>query len=67
MKKQKLKPAWGGARKGAGRKKGVAIKPDSERRKKYSLLLSDSEKSALDAMRDGLTPSAYIRQKLGLQ
>lgn len=50
----------GGVRKGAGRKRA------SDKRKKYSLLLSDAEKAALDALRGELTPSAFIRQKLGL-
>ena len=60
------KSTRGGARPGAGRKKGVAIIPAEGKRKKYSLLLSDAEKSKLDAMRGNLTPSAFIRQKLGL-
>ena len=54
------KSTRGGARKGAGRK------TTEDKRKKYSLLLSDTEKSKLDAMRGNLTPSAFIRQKLGL-
>lgn len=66
MGKKIKKSSWGGARKGAGRKKGVAILPLSEKRKKYTILLSDKEKTMLDKLRRALTPSAYIRQKLGL-
>lgn len=67
MKKNETKKSThGGARIGAGRKKGVAIIPAEAKRKKYSLLLSDVEKSKLDAMRGNLTPSAFIRKKLGL-
>ena len=61
MKKTEIKKsARGGARKGAGRK------PATDKRKKYTILLSDAEKQRLDELCGDLTPSAFIRQKLGL-
>ena len=66
MKTEIKKFSHGGARKGAGRKKGVAILSPADKRKKYTILLSDAEKQRLDELCGGLTPSAFIRQKLGL-
>lgn len=61
MKKQETKKSnRGGARVGAGRK------PVPFKRKKYTILLSDAEKNKLDKLCGNLTPSAFIRQKLGL-
>ena len=54
--------AHGGARHGAGRK---AKKP-TEKRKARLLMLSDTEKKQVDAMRGKQTFSAYIRNRLGL-
>ncbi len=66
MKKTTTQKKWGGVRDGAGRKKGVALLSPEDKRKKYTILLSDAEKFKLDTLRGDLTPSAFIRQKLGL-
>ena len=60
MGNEEKKERRGGARKGAGRK------PAADKRKKYTILLSDAEKRMLDELCGDLSPSAFIRQKLGL-
>lgn len=60
----KDKSTRGGARKGAGNKKGSIRKQD--KRKVFSLMLSDAERGRLIRLTGGRKMSDYIRNTLGI-